>query len=306
VLAAGAGRRIGGETTELPKTLLGGDGDRTILDVALAISASSGPRERRRLAIAARQHADREAIPARKLRLQQLWPARLEQLLLDRRGIAREWILRSPRAPRIIALLPSPGCGTAARPSFCNSDGARAPSDRQFARSRRHAYAPDAMGRSEWRFCWSSVATVSWNGDETVATNDRRERRKRGAVHQAWAMVECRRPPGGAGGALTAAIVGAEAVPPVMTSGVSRLARSESSSSPRPRCAPLRVAHGGGSVLLVPEGAVPARARPRTVRLRRSGGGRHTTRAARVKLTVATLAPDEYPPEGRRFFQQGV
>jgi hypothetical protein len=27
---------------------------------------------------------------------------------------------------------------------------------------------------------------------------------------------------------------------------------------------------------------------------------------AGVKLTVAVLAPDEYPPEGRRFFQQGV
>ena len=36
VLAAGAGTRLGHETAELPKTLLGVDGDRTILDVALA------------------------------------------------------------------------------------------------------------------------------------------------------------------------------------------------------------------------------------------------------------------------------
>jgi choline kinase len=36
VLAAGAGTRLGPETAELPKTLLGVDGDRTILDVALA------------------------------------------------------------------------------------------------------------------------------------------------------------------------------------------------------------------------------------------------------------------------------
>jgi choline kinase len=36
VLAAGAGRRLTHETAELPKTLLGVDGDRTILDIALA------------------------------------------------------------------------------------------------------------------------------------------------------------------------------------------------------------------------------------------------------------------------------
>ena len=35
VLAAGAGKRLGSETAELPKTLLGVDRDRTILDVAL-------------------------------------------------------------------------------------------------------------------------------------------------------------------------------------------------------------------------------------------------------------------------------
>jgi choline kinase len=36
VLAAGAGRRLTHETAELPKTLVGVDGDRTILDIALA------------------------------------------------------------------------------------------------------------------------------------------------------------------------------------------------------------------------------------------------------------------------------
>lgn len=36
VLAAGVGSRLGAETAELPKTLIGVDGDRTILDIALA------------------------------------------------------------------------------------------------------------------------------------------------------------------------------------------------------------------------------------------------------------------------------
>jgi choline kinase len=42
VLAAGAGTRLGPETAELPKTLLGVDGDRTILDVALGNFAAVG------------------------------------------------------------------------------------------------------------------------------------------------------------------------------------------------------------------------------------------------------------------------
>jgi choline kinase len=42
VLAAGAGKRLGPETAELPKTLLPVDGDRTILDVALGNFASVG------------------------------------------------------------------------------------------------------------------------------------------------------------------------------------------------------------------------------------------------------------------------
>ena len=42
VLAAGAGRRLGEDTAELPKTLLPVDGDRTILDVALANFAAVG------------------------------------------------------------------------------------------------------------------------------------------------------------------------------------------------------------------------------------------------------------------------
>jgi choline kinase len=42
VLAAGAGKRLGAETTELPKTLLPVDGDRTILDVALGNFAHVG------------------------------------------------------------------------------------------------------------------------------------------------------------------------------------------------------------------------------------------------------------------------
>jgi choline kinase len=42
VLAAGAGTRLGSETAEIPKTLLGVDGDRTILDVALGNFAAVG------------------------------------------------------------------------------------------------------------------------------------------------------------------------------------------------------------------------------------------------------------------------
>src|SRR5215212_2317314 len=42
VLAAGAGRRLGEDTAELPKTLLPVDGERTILDVALGNFSSVG------------------------------------------------------------------------------------------------------------------------------------------------------------------------------------------------------------------------------------------------------------------------
>jgi len=42
VLAAGAGRRLGEDTAELPKTLLTVDGDRTILDVALGNFSTIG------------------------------------------------------------------------------------------------------------------------------------------------------------------------------------------------------------------------------------------------------------------------
>ncbi len=45
VLAAGAGRRLGEDTAELPKTLLKVDGDRTILDVALGNFAAVGLEE---------------------------------------------------------------------------------------------------------------------------------------------------------------------------------------------------------------------------------------------------------------------
>jgi choline kinase len=42
VLAAGAGKRLGPETADLPKTLLPVDGERTILDVALGNLAAAG------------------------------------------------------------------------------------------------------------------------------------------------------------------------------------------------------------------------------------------------------------------------
>jgi len=45
VLAAGAGRRLGEDTAELPKTLLTVDGDRTILDIALGNFAAVGLKE---------------------------------------------------------------------------------------------------------------------------------------------------------------------------------------------------------------------------------------------------------------------
>jgi choline kinase len=45
VLAAGAGKRLGPETADLPKTLLPVDGDRTILDIALGNLAAAGLEE---------------------------------------------------------------------------------------------------------------------------------------------------------------------------------------------------------------------------------------------------------------------
>ena len=45
VLAAGAGKRLGPETAELPKTLLTVDGERTILDVAVRNLAAAGLEE---------------------------------------------------------------------------------------------------------------------------------------------------------------------------------------------------------------------------------------------------------------------
>ena len=45
VLAAGAGKRLGSLTEDLPKTLLEVDGDRTILDVALGNFAAVGLEE---------------------------------------------------------------------------------------------------------------------------------------------------------------------------------------------------------------------------------------------------------------------
>jgi choline kinase len=45
VLAAGAGKRLGPETADLPKTLLPVDGDRTILDVALGNLSGAGLEE---------------------------------------------------------------------------------------------------------------------------------------------------------------------------------------------------------------------------------------------------------------------
>ena len=44
VLAAGAGKRLGSLTEDLPKTLLEVDGERTILDVALGNFAAVGLR----------------------------------------------------------------------------------------------------------------------------------------------------------------------------------------------------------------------------------------------------------------------
>jgi hypothetical protein len=51
-----------------------------------------------------------------------------------------------------VALLPLPQC---------DSDDRRARSDRKLACGRRRAYAPDATGLAEWRFCCSSAANVS-------------------------------------------------------------------------------------------------------------------------------------------------
>jgi choline kinase len=80
VLAAGAGKRLGAETAELPKTLLTVDGDRTILDVALGNFATVGLE---RAVVVTGYAADRieERLPA----------------LQDRHGIAIETVF-NPKA----------------------------------------------------------------------------------------------------------------------------------------------------------------------------------------------------------------
>jgi hypothetical protein len=45
-----------------------------------------------------------------------------------------------------------PGGGPLSHVPHCDSDDARAPSDRELARGGRLAYAPDATGRDYWRF----------------------------------------------------------------------------------------------------------------------------------------------------------
>jgi hypothetical protein len=75
-----------------------------------------------------------------------LYPSNMGTSRAHRRG--RCWN-RAPTQGR--SLLPLP---------HCDSDGARAPSDRDLARRGRRAYAADATGPAEWRFCCSSAASA--------------------------------------------------------------------------------------------------------------------------------------------------
>ena len=52
----------------------------------------------------------------------------------------------------------------------CDCDDRRARSDRELVCGRHRAYAPDATGQAEWRFCCSSEVSVSREAGETSAT----------------------------------------------------------------------------------------------------------------------------------------
>ena len=60
---------------------------------------------------------------------------------------------------RLAGAVASEACAPLLLP-HCDSDDRRARSDRELVRGRRRAYAPDATGRAEWRFCCWSGATV--------------------------------------------------------------------------------------------------------------------------------------------------
>jgi hypothetical protein len=47
---------------------------------------------------------------------------------------------------------------------------------------RRRAYASDATGSAEWRFCWSSAAGISWPSTETPASLQVRQPRLRMSI----------------------------------------------------------------------------------------------------------------------------
>jgi choline kinase len=83
VLAAGAGRRLGQLTDELPKTLLPVDGDRTILDIALSNLSSVDVRDVV-VVVGYAAHRIRERVPA----LQRRHGVRIELVPNDR---AEEW-----------------------------------------------------------------------------------------------------------------------------------------------------------------------------------------------------------------------
>ena len=103
VLAAGAGRRLGEDTAELPKTLLTVDGERTILDVALGNFAAVGLEEAVIVTGFASERIDErlEALQERHGLLLEhgLQPegARVEQRLL---AVVRARALRPRRAAR--------------------------------------------------------------------------------------------------------------------------------------------------------------------------------------------------------------
>jgi choline kinase len=83
VLAAGAGRRLGPLTSELPKTLLPIDGDRTILDLALSNLSAVGVRDAV-VVVGFAAHCIRERVP----QLERRHGVRIELVPNDR---AEDW-----------------------------------------------------------------------------------------------------------------------------------------------------------------------------------------------------------------------
>ena len=139
VLAAGAGKRLGPETAELPKTLLPVDGDRTILDVALGNFAAVGLEEAVVITGYQAQRIEERVGGAagapRAARRARLQPARSTGTTRTRCGARASTspaACCSPTATRCTPRRCSSGCSTrAAAPTWCSRSTRRSRSPQE-------------------------------------------------------------------------------------------------------------------------------------------------------------------------------